>query len=194
MANYINNEDFLNALLEYKNKSTIAKNNNESTPKVPNYIGECFLKIAENLTNHRYFIGYTQSFKDEMISDAVLNCLSYFRNFDVEKSKNPFSYFTQITYYAFRRRIIKEKKMLYIKYKATQQFGILDEGDLLEDENGNYKQFELYDNINEFIQTFEESVKKKKTKAKNNLDKFYENEILTLNEFEDDSESLQNDL
>jgi hypothetical protein len=100
-----------------------------------------------------------------MISDGIENCLMYFRNFDPTKSKNPFAYFTQIIYFAFLRRIMKEKKQLYVKYKATQQFGILDEFEMYEDADGHMKQFVLYDNISEFIQTFEDN-KEKKKKAK----------------------------
>ena len=101
----------------------------------------------------------------------------YFRNFDPAKSKNPFAYFTQIIYYAFLRRIMKEKKQLYVKYKATEQFGILDEAEMLEDENGNYKQFEMYENISEFIHTFEENKKKKKAKTIKGVDNFIENDV-----------------
>jgi hypothetical protein len=101
----------------------------------------------------------------------------YFRNFDPAKSKNPFAYFTQIIYYAFLRRIMKEKKQLYVKYKATEQFGILDEAEMFEDENGNYKQFEMYENISQFIQTFEENKKKKKAKVIKGVDNFIENDI-----------------
>ena len=93
----------------------------------------------------------------------------YFRNFDPAKSKNPFAYFTQIIYYAFLRRITKEKKQLYVKYKATEQYAIIDEHNELPD--GGLRQFELYDNIAEFIQTFEES-KKKKKEAKKGIEKF----------------------
>ena len=101
----------------------------------------------------------------------------YFRNFDPKKSKNPFAYFTQIIYYAFLRRIMKEKKQLYVKYKATQQFGLLDEGEMFEDENGNMKQFELYDNISEFIFNFEENKKKKKEKKAEGLESFLQNDV-----------------
>ena len=86
----------------------------------------------------------------------------YFRNFNPDKSNNPFAYFTQIIYYAFLRRIQKEKKQLYVKYKATEQMGILDEFEMMEMNDGTTKQFELYDNITEFIGNFEEAKKKKK--------------------------------
>jgi hypothetical protein len=113
-----------------------------------------------------------------MISDGIENCLMYFENFNPDKSSNPFAYFTQVIYFAFLRRIQKEKKQLYVKYKATEQFGILDSGEMYEDSDGNMKQFVLYDNISEFIQTFEEKKKeKKKTKAKG-LEKFMESDIL----------------
>ena len=101
----------------------------------------------------------------------------YFRNFDPEKSKNPFAYFTQIIYYAFLRRIMKEKKQLYVKYKATEQIGILDEFEMLEDSDGNYRQFELYENISEFIHNFEENKRKKKEGKTKGLEKFLDKEL-----------------
>lgn len=166
---YINNADFLKALIEYKEKCKTAEEKNLPDPPIPNYVGECFLKIADHLSRKPNFSSY--SFREEMVSDAIENCLMYFRNFDETKSKNPFAYFTQITYYAFLRRIVREKKQLYVKYKATEQFGILDEFEMFEDENGNTRQFQLYDNISEFIYNFEQSKsKKKKTKVEELLD------------------------
>jgi hypothetical protein len=161
---YINNEDFLKALIDYKNLCEIADQEKKSSPSIPNYIGECFMKIAEGLSHKPNFINYT--YRDEMISDGIENCLMYFNNFDPTKSKNPFAYFTQIVYYAFLRRIQKEKKYMYIKYKSTEQNGILDEYDMMDLENGTSKQFELYDNISEFIENFEEVQQKKKETKK----------------------------
>jgi len=158
--NYINNEDFLKALVDYKAQSKEAKENNLPKPIIPNYIGECFMKIAEGLSHKPNFINYT--YRDEMMSDGIENCLMYFENFDETKSKNPFAYFTQVIYFAFLRRIQKEKKQLYVKYKATELFGILDEFEMLESEDGSSKQFELYDNISEFIETYEDARKAKK--------------------------------
>jgi hypothetical protein len=169
---YVNNKDFLNALVEYKKACVVAKENKKSDPQIPNYVGECFLKIAEHLSRKPNFISY--SFRDEMIADGIENCLMYFRNFDETKSSNPFAYFTQIIYYAFLRRIMKEKKQLYVKYKATQQFGVLDEAEMMEDENGNVVQFEMYDNISEFIFNFEESKRKKKEGKTKGVEKFIE--------------------
>lgn len=158
---YINNGDFLKALIEYKERKE--KNPNEP---IPNYIGECWMKIAEGLSHKPNFISYT--YREEMISDGIENCLMYFENFDPNLSKNPFAYFTQIIYYAFLRRIQKEKKQLYVKYKATEQLGILDEFEMLETEGGGSRQFELYDNIAEFIETYEGVQKKKKAIKKTN--------------------------
>jgi hypothetical protein len=156
---YINNADFLKSLVEYKENCDFAAKNDKPEPPIPNYIGECFLKIAEHLSRKPNFVSY--SFRDDMIADGIENCLMYFRNFNPEKSKNPFAYFTQIVYYAFLRRIAKEKKQLYVKYKATEQMGILDE---FEDSEGNSRQFQLYDNISEFIHNFEEAKESKKKK------------------------------
>jgi hypothetical protein len=167
---YINNADFLKALIEYQESCSLAKQENKIDPPIPNYVGECFLKIAEHLSRKPNFISY--SFRDEMIADGIENCLMYFRNFDPAKSNNPFAYFTQIIYYAFLRRIMKEKRQLYVKYKATEQFGLLDEFEMFEDVDGNMKQFELYDNISEFIHNFEENKKKKKEEKTKGLEKF----------------------
>ena len=168
---YINNADFLQALIAYKQR----KETNSQEP-IPNYIGECWMKIAEGLSHKPNFISYT--YRDEMISDGIENCLMYFENFDPTKSKNPFAYFTQIIYYAFLRRIQKEKKQLYVKYKATEQIGILDEFEMLEGEDGSTNQFELYDNIAEFIETYEDAKQAKKDKKQANkpqgIEKFVE--------------------
>ena len=105
---YVNNADFFKALIKYKEDCEVANKKKKQEPNIPDYIGECFLKIAEHLSRKPNFISY--SFRDEMIADGIENCLQYFRNFNPEKSKNPFAYFTQIIYYAFLRRITKEKK------------------------------------------------------------------------------------
>lgn len=174
---YINNEDFLKALVEYKAKRVEASEKGLPEPKIPNYIGECWMKIAEGLSHKPNFINYT--YREEMISDGIENCLMYFDNFNPAKSKNPFAYFTQIIYYAFLRRIQKEKKQLYIKYKATEMVGVLDEFEMLEGEDGNNIQFEMYDNISEFIENFEVSraAKKAEKEAKKKpegIEKFME--------------------
>jgi hypothetical protein len=168
---YINNPDFLQALMDYKAEQKRCKTNKLPEPPIPNYIGECFMKIAEGLSHKPNFINYT--YRDEMMSDGIENCLMYFDNFDPAKSKNPFAYFTQIIYYAFLRRIQKEKKQLYVKYKATEQMGILDEFEMLEFEDGTTRQFELYENISEFIENYEEAKKaKKEVKKPKGIEKF----------------------
>lgn len=170
---YINNADFCKALVEYKESVEKAKKEKLPKPVIPNYIGECFMKIAEGLSHKPNFINYT--YRDEMVADGIENCLMYFENFDPSKSNNAFAYFTQIIYYAFLRRIQKEKKQLYVKYKSTENFGILEEADLLGFDEINSKPFELYDNISEFIENFEETKKKKRvSKKEKGIEKFLE--------------------
>jgi hypothetical protein len=165
---YIDNKEFLKQLLEYFEECKVAKTAGAPEPPIPNYIGECFFKIATNLSRMPNFVNY--SFRDEMIMDGVENCLMYFRNFDPSKSSNPFSYFTQITYFAFIRRIGKEKKQSYIKYKLTEQQGIMDEMEQADsyasDDGGGPTRNpqELYDNMAEYIHDFEEKVEEKKKK------------------------------
>ena len=166
---YINNKDFLREMTKYRTAIRKAKRLGQPKPQIPRYVAECFMKIAENLSHKPNFLSYT--FRDEMVADAIENCVMYVDNFDPAKSSNPFAYFTQITYYAFLRRIQKEKKQLYVKYKATENVGILDEYELNENEDGTFRQFELYDNITEFIDNWENARKAKKAK-KQGLEKF----------------------
>src|SRR5210317_1144274 len=134
---YVNNKDFLNAMTEWKKECRKAKRKGTIEPPVTNYIGECFLKIANHLSYRPNFINYT--FRDEMISDGIENCLQYLRNFDPKKSQNPFAYFTQIIYYAFIRRIQKEKKQTNIKYRMIEQANIDEFATLPGDTNNDYK-------------------------------------------------------
>jgi len=119
---YIDNKQFLQALIDYKKVVNRAKRNEEERPQVPDYIGDCFIKIANHLAYKSNFINY--SFREDMILDAIENCLIYMDNFDPKKSSNPFAYFTQITYYAFVRRIQKEKKYLQTKYRYIESLDI----------------------------------------------------------------------
>jgi hypothetical protein len=120
-VHYVNNKDFLDAIIEYRNSVRAAAENGEPKPRIPNYLGECFLKIATHLSFKPNFVNYI--FKDDMISDGIENCVQYIHNFNPEKSTNPFAYFTQIIHYAFLRRIQKEKKQLEIKNKILERKG-----------------------------------------------------------------------
>jgi len=119
---YVNNKEFLAAMIEWNERCVIAKDKGESNPPITNYIGECFLKIANHLSYRPNFINYT--YREEMISDGIENCLQYVHNFNPEKSNNPFAYFTQIIYYAFLRRIQKEKKQSHVKNKIIENMNV----------------------------------------------------------------------
>ena len=116
---YVDNKKLLQAMIEWKELCVIAEKEGKVQPPVTNYIGDCFLKIATHLSYRPNFINYT--YRDEMISDGIENCLQYVANFNAEKSKNPFAYFTQIIYYAFIRRIQKEKKQTHVKNKMVEK-------------------------------------------------------------------------
>jgi hypothetical protein len=166
--NYINNQDFLQALTHHKEATLLALRDGKAKPRIPDYVGECFMKLAEGLSRRPNFYGY--SFRDEMVSDGIENCLMYLNNFDPTKQNsrgyvNAFGYFTHVLWWCFVRRIQKEKKQQYIKYKATENFGILDEAELLELGDGQIKQLEVYDNMYSYIQKFEEAELKKAQKA-----------------------------
>ena len=118
-THYVNNAEFYQAIKIYKDKVREAEEAGDPPPRVSNYIGECILKIATHLSYKPNFINY--SYREEMISDGIENCLQYINNFDPNKSKNPFAYFTQIIYYAFLRRIAKEKKQTYVRSKMIME-------------------------------------------------------------------------
>lgn len=168
-VNYINNPDFLKAMIEYKHDVNLAVKEGLPRPQVPHYIGECFMKIANRLSTKPNFVNY--SFRHDMIGDGIENCLQYIDNFDPDKSNNPFAYFTQIIYFAFLRRIDKEKKNLYVKYKLTEQINLHhetsdrqshDEGVDFDDgiKHNTYSQ----EYIDTFIENFEANKRKKNKK------------------------------
>ena len=133
---YVDNKRFLEEMKKYHKKVVSARKRKRKDPPINDYIGECFLKIANHLSYRPNFINYT--YKEDMISDGIENCLQYVANFDPEKSSNPFAYFTQIIYYAFIRRIQKEKKQTTIKQKLILKSG-LDEIVRQEGDNEEYQ-------------------------------------------------------
>ena len=149
-------------MIEYKDRCDKADKRKRKRPPVTNYIGECFLKIANHLSYRPNFINYT--YKEDMISDGIENCLQYVSNFDPNKSNNPFAYFTQIIYYAFIRRIQKEKKQTTIKQKLILKSG-LDEIVRQEGDNSDY-QNQYADFLRKNMIVDEEPVKKDKPKPK----------------------------
>ena len=118
---YVNNKELLAAIVDYRDRVDIAKRRDLPKPRISNYIGECFLKIATHLSYKPNFVNYM--FREDMISDGIENCVQYIHNFDPNKSSNPFAYFTQIIHYAFLRRIQREKRQLDIKNKIVEKTG-----------------------------------------------------------------------
>ena len=136
---YVDNSKLLEVMSEYREQYLIAKDNDIDPPPIPDYAGECFLKIAEKLSHRPNFINY--AFREEMVSDGIENCVMYANNFNPEKSQNPFAYFTQIIYYAFLRRIQQEKKQLEIKNKILEKTNfdeVFDSNDL---DSSNYSEY-----------------------------------------------------
>ena len=175
-AHYVDNQRFLEEITEYQTKRLEAKDDGSESPPCPEYIGECFMKIAQRLSYRPNFINY--AFRDDMISDGIENCVQYIKNFNPEKSSNPFAYFTQIIYYAFIRRIQKEKKQLYVKYKTMESSSSLSENievsvnDVDKGYNQETMNADQKANMYDFIKNFEaakkaKSVAKKPTKTTN---------------------------
>jgi len=128
-VHYVNNADFSTAVVEYVTRVNEAKDNGKEQPIIPDYIAQCFLRIAEGLSHKHNFIRYT--YREEMVMDAVENCLKAIYNYNLEHATrtgkpNAFAYFTQITWYAFLRRIAKEKKQQDVKLKFLSRASIED--------------------------------------------------------------------
>ena len=166
---YVDNEKFLEVMGDYREKFLQAKDDETERPMLPEYAGECFLKIAERLSHRPNFINY--AFREEMVSDGIENCVMYAGNFNPEKSTNPFAYFTQIIYFAFLRRIEKEKKQLYIKYKTMDEFSMLEDHSDVESmgndaatvsSGASTMTVDKRKTISDFIFAFEEKKRKKK--------------------------------
>lgn len=181
---YVNNKMFFTVLLKYKKQLEEARLENKPEPPIPNYVGECLYKIATRLSLKPNFINYT--YRDEMISDGLENCINYLNNFNPEKSENPFAYFTQIIHFAFLRRIEKEKKHLYIKQKTLENFyfeGLLADQSVADSDTGKPVNVDL-DNVymNNLVEAFQEKQQKKQLKAKAKkinsigVEKLYEDE------------------
>jgi len=145
--NYVNNADFLEAIIKYKKLCQEAEDSGDEQPIVPNFIGTCLYQIANRLATKPNFSGY--SYKDEMIADGLENAIQALNNFDPEKSSNPFAYFTQIIWYAFLRRIEKEKKQLYIRHKVVENSMI--QGTIIEKESGDAGEAGFVDLNNDYM-------------------------------------------
>ena len=144
---YVNNKEFLAAIVAYKTAVAEAVELEKPKPRITNYLGECFLKIATHLSYKPNFVNYM--FKDDMVCDGIENCVQYINNFDPAKSSNPFAYFTQIIHYAFLRRIQREKRQLEVKNKILERSGfeqvMVDDNTL---DGGNFSDYnQIKDNI-----------------------------------------------
>lgn len=171
--NYVNNKEFYASIIEYREKVIEANKLGVDKPEIPRYIGECIMKISTNLAKKPKFANY--SYKDEMILDAIEDCIKAIntigepndtggiKGFDPDKTNNPFAYFTQIAFNAFRRRLNEESRKRYILYKSFVDHIGVDDLSLMSDSDGNVVcDNKLYDNIYEFMRTFEDKEEEKK--------------------------------
>lgn len=163
---YVDNKKFLIEIVKYVELYNLRQKENKELPQLNDYLGECFLKIATNLSLKSNFGSYR--FREEMISDGYFDCIRYAHKFDKDKTKNPFAYFTQICWYAFIRKIQKEKKALYTKFKAidnSELFGLLstsmDADDLNIINDIGYSEA-ARDNMQHFIKDYEDKMKNTK--------------------------------
>ena len=180
---YVNNKEFSQAVVDYVNSVNEARENGDREPIVTEYIGSCFLKIAEGLSHKPNFFSYT--YREEMVMDAVENCIKAIMNYDVEKATrtglpNAFAYFTQISYYAFLRRIAKEKKQQdikerYIDYAGADAFADFDNEMDFDSivEQIRYKS-QMFKEKDDKIKEFGKELKKKERSKKKTVDSFEE--------------------
>ena len=166
---YVNNKTLYLEMIKYRERCEKAEADGKLQPILPNYVGECFLMICNKLATKPNFAGYT--YRDEMIADAIENCVSAAAGFDPDKSTNPFAYFTQIAWNAFIRRIAKEKKQSYIKHKNFEHSNLLTE---LSDEGRVTGQPIPNEYSSQIIKSFEEKLTKTQKKSRVGVEKFVE--------------------
>lgn len=185
-THYVNNAQMLEAVKEYREKLMASKRDDTPAPRIPEYLGECVLKIATGLSRKPNFINY--SYRDDMILDGIENCIACIHSFDPEKGSNPFSYFTQVIYFAFLRRIAKEKKQSYIKGKliqdmAFESFDLQGHDDDADFKNAYTAYIQSNSNFDDSFITNKE--KKKKQKFEQSLANFIEDHKVVPNEDND---------
>lgn len=175
---YVDNKKFFEVMVKYRQDRIDAEESGEDDPRIPDYIGKCVMDIATRLSYKPNFINYP--FREEMIADGIENAIRALNNFDPSKSSNPFAYFTQIIYYAFLRRIAKEKTLLYTKQKMYTSMAVMgelyDEGDSSVDLSNNQSSLAT-DYMNDFVEEFERSMERKKmpkVKKKSGIELFYD--------------------
>jgi len=177
---YVNNADFSQAVVDYVTIADEAKVKGNTIPNVPDYIAQCFLRISEGLSHKSNFIRYT--YREEMVMDAVENCLKAIGNYDLKAATrtgkpNAFAYFTQISWYAFLRRIAKEKKQQDIKIKYLTRSGVENFMDMGDDATANYVAGAFVETLRDRIEkvrgadtqfkAYVQEEKKKKKRVKN---------------------------
>jgi hypothetical protein len=178
---YIDPDKFMASMVEYKTKWLHAKANGLKEPRLPEYAGKCILQIAKRLARHKNFLN-KYWFIEEMISDGIENCLLYAYNFDPAKGK-PFSYFTQIVYFAFLRRIHREKVHTYTRYKVKQnmiQEGLAEVSDHDYGEDYGIEVNPENEFMQEFVRNFEsreKGAKQKRAKKKRGVENFIETPV-----------------
>jgi DNA-directed RNA polymerase specialized sigma24 family protein len=170
VKNYINNKTLYGAMIHYKNDVKEADTKGVERPIVPKYIGESILLICNNLAKKPNFSGYT--YKQDMISDGIMDCISAVDNFNPDKTNNPFAYFTQIAWNAFLRRIQKEKKQTYIKHKNFENSHLFSE--IVEDSN-HAMHLKANEYSSDIVRSFEDKLTKTKKASKlTGVEKFSE--------------------
>lgn len=168
---YVDNKSFYAAMVEYKANRLEAEEKGLPKPKIPEYVGLCIYQIATKLSSKGNFVNY--SYKDEMISDGIENCILYLNNFDPDKSNNPFAYFTRIIYNAFVLRIQKEKKQTYVKYKTFEHSILAASSDEVFDmENAISNEIQFNDNMTSFVRDYEKKILEKKVVKKCGVELF----------------------
>jgi hypothetical protein len=174
---YVDNKRLYAEMIKYINEYRKAKDAGLEPPRANNYIGKCIWLIANNLSTNRNFIGY--SYREDMIGDAIENCFRYLHNFDPDKSTNPFAYFTQIMYYAFLRRIDKEKKESYVRYKSMENSLVMNTlVEMSPDDQSHFNAFMMTMDMDKLSALSEKYEAKSKTKTakKKGLEQFFGDE------------------
>lgn len=174
---YVDNQRFYDEIVKRKAALKEAEEKGLPKPKINDYIGKCLTDIATNFAKRPLYYGRT--YKDEMIQDAIVNCVRYFDTFDPERTKNPFSYFSQCCYYSFLATIVNERDQAYTRSQIAKNVNI-DKFTSQEHDNSEIAN-EYIEYLNSLQKTDYSKYYEKKPKLKrehiNELQKFMDSDI-----------------
>lgn len=102
--------------------------------KVTDELAKMFILITERYSKKSNFSGY--SFREDMVSVALINLCANGLKFDPERSSNPFSFYTTVIHNSFLQYMADEKKHRNIRDSMMVENGLNPSSTYVENSKG----------------------------------------------------------